>query len=220
MKLKVSLVLNIIIVFLVITASVMMFAKIRLMGGDVLLETSRIGMFKFFTVDSNIFMGLVSFIFIIKEIGIIKGKEKEIPKNLYILKLAATTSVTLTFITVFGYLGFIAEGGVLVLLKNSNLFFHLIIPVVSIITFIFFEKTNKINFKSTFLGIIPMIIYGVIYTINVLIHLNGNKVDPVYDFYYFVQGGIQQVFIVVPIMFIITYIISFILWKINRTRDM
>ena len=216
MKIKISLVLNIIIVLFVLLASIMMFAKIRFMPGDIILETSKIGMFKFFTVDSNILMGLVSIIFIIKELRIIKGKEKEISKVLYILKLAATTSVSLTLITVFGYLGFIVDGGVIVLLKNSNLFFHLLVPLLSIITFIFFEKTNKLDFKCTFLGIIPMFIYGIVYTTNVLIHINNGKVNPIYDFYHFVQGGINQAFIAVPIIFLTTYIISLVLWKFNR----
>ena len=216
MKLKVSLILNLIIIALVLVASIMMFTGFKFMDGDIMLETSKIGMFKFFTVDSNILMAIVAFIFVVKDIRIINGKEKEISKMLYILKLGATTSVALTFITVFGYLGFIVEGGLQALLKNSNLFFHLLVPIISIITFIFFEKTSKLDFKCTYLGIVPMGIYGIVYIINVLIHANNGKIDPIYDWYHFVQGGMYQLLFVIPIMFIVTYIISFILWKLNK----
>ena len=72
-------------------------------------------------------MGIVALIFVIKEIKLLNGKLDEISNKVYALKLMATVSVGLTFFTVFGYLGPIAEGGILSLLKNSNLFLHLII---------------------------------------------------------------------------------------------
>lgn len=213
---KISIVLNILIVVLTIFASLTMFLGIRYMGDDILLATSKIGMFKFFTVDSNLFQGIISFIFMIYEIKLLKGSIKELPKILYILKLIATVGVTLTFLTVFGYLGFIVDGGVIVLLKNSNLFFHLITPLLSIITFTLFEKTNKLSFKHTFIGTSSTIIYSIFYTTNVFIHINNGKVDPIYDWYYFVQGGLHQTFFVLPIMLIFSYIISLLLWYFNR----
>ena len=112
--------------------------------------------------------------------------------------------------------GFIVDGGVIVLLKNSNLFFHLITPLLSIITFILFEKTNKLSFKYTFIGTSSTIIYSIFYTTNVFIHIKDGKVDQIYDWYYFVQGGLHQTFFVLPIMLIFSYIISLLLWYFNR----
>lgn len=213
---KISIVLNLIIVILTLFALITMFFGIRYMGDDIPLDTSGIGMFRLYTVDSNLFMGIVSLIFVLYEIKLLKGSIKEIPKILYILKLMATVGVTLTFLTVFGYLGFMVNGGVIVLLKNSNLFFHLITPLISIITFILLEKTNKLSFKYTFIGTITTIIYSIFYLSNVLVHMENGKVNPIYDWYWFVQGGINQAFFVLPIMLIITFIISLILWYFNK----
>ena len=41
------------------------------------------------------------------------------------------------------YLGPISDGGITSLLMNSNLFFHFLIPIISILNFILFEKTDK-----------------------------------------------------------------------------
>lgn len=209
---KKSLILNIIIVLLTIFASILMFTGIKITyGAEPILETTKLGMFKFFTVDSNIFMGLTSLLFIIKEI-----KNEEITKTMFRLKLMATTAVSLTFIIVFTYLGPISKDGIISLLQNSNIFFHLVIPVLSIITFILFEKTNKLKFKDTLYGIIPTIIYAVLYLINILIHTENGKVSPVYDWYWFVQNGVKTAIIVAPMIILISYIISLILWKLNR----
>jgi len=212
MKKKASLMSNIIIVLLTIFASIIMFTGIKIThGAEPILETSKIGMFKFFTVDSNIFMGIIALLFVIKEIT-----NQEITKNMYRLKLMATTAVSLTFIIVFTYLGPISKDGIISLLQNSNIFFHLVIPVLSIITFTLFERTNKLKFKDSLYGIIPTIIYAVLYLINILIHMENGKVSPVYDWYWFVQNGVKTAIIVAPMIIIISYIISLILWKLNR----
>ena len=217
-KYKISLILNIIIVIMVIGASIMMFTGFRFMPGKIILESNKLGMFKFFTVDSNLFMGIISLIFAIFEIRLLKGSINEIPKYMYILKLMATTSVTLTFIVVFAYLGPLV-GNIYLMILNSNLFFHLLVPVFSIITFIFFERNNKMSFKYSFYGLIPVIMYGLYYLINVLIHMDNGIVLPEYDFYYFVQNGIWTAIVVVPVMFIISYTISLILWGFNRIKS-
>ena len=214
---KTSIFMNIMIIVFTIFATFIMFTGIKFMHGyEIILESTKLGVFKFFTVQSNILIAIVSFIFLKNEIDILKGKKKEITTRNYILKLIGTTSVGLTFFTVFAYLGPISKEGIMSMLMNSNLFFHLIIPVMSIMTFVLFEKTNKISFKNTFYGLIPTAMYGFYYLINVLIHMENGKVSPIYDFYWFVQNGVWTAFIVVPIIFIITYLISLSLWKLNR----
>lgn len=214
---KTSIFMNIMIIVFTIFATFIMFTGIKFMHGyEIILESTKLGVFKFFTVQSNILIAIVSFIFLKNEIDILKGKKKEITTRNYILKLIGTTSVGLTFFIVFAYLGPISKEGIMSMLMNSNLFFHLIIPVMSIMTFVLFEKTNKISFKNTFYGLIPTAMYGFYYLINVLIHMENGKVSPIYDFYWFVQNGVWTAFIVVPIIFIITYLISLSLWKLNR----
>lgn len=219
-RLKISILLNIIIVVFTIFASIVMFTGFKFMhGAEPVLESTKFGAFRFFTVDSNAFMGIVSLAFMIEEIKLLKGINKSINKKMYILKLMATTAVTITFLTVFLYLGPISKDGIPSMIQNSNLFFHLIIPVLSIITFVFFEKTNTISFKNTLFGIIPTLIYELYYLINILIHMENGKVSPLYDWYWFLQNGIWTAIIVAPFMLIVSYLVSIVLWKINKTSS-
>ena len=61
-----------------------------------------------------------------------------------------------------------------------------------------------------------MILYSIFYTINVLIHLEAGKPTTIYDWYGFVQGGIGTIAIVLPVMLISTYAISYLLWYFNK----
>lgn len=218
-KIKIAIALNIIIVLLTILAIIVMFFGIKFMNTyDSVLETSKVDMFKFFTVQSNIFIAVVAFIFMLDEIKILKKDINAISLKKYILKLSATTAVGLTFFVVFTYLGPISKNGIFSLLMNSNLFFHLIIPLLSIIVFAFFEKTDKIKFKYNIYSIIPVVIYTAFYLTNILIHMKNGKVSPIYDWYWFVQNGIWSAFIVIPLMLFITFFISVILWKLNKIK--
>lgn len=216
-KIKISLIINIIIVVLTIISSIMMFTGFKFMKDTLqVLETSKIGMLKFFTVDSNILMGLIALIFSIEEIKILKDKQKTIQPKYYILKLMSTTAVAVTFFTVFLYLGPISKGGIPTMLQNSNLFFHFFIPLLSMINFICFEKTNEMSFKDSFAGLLPTLIYGLFYFINILIHMKNGSVSTTYDWYWFVQNGVWTTVIVMPIMVLGTYGLSFGLWKLNH----
>ena len=218
-KIKISLILNITIVLMVMFASIIMFTGFKFMSGsDIVLESTSLGMFRFFTVDSNLFIGIISLIYIIYEVKLVKGKIKKLPSNLNIIKYIATVSVALTFTVVFLYLGPITKGGVILLLKNSNLFFHLLIPLLSIITLIFFDNVNNLKFCHTFYGLVPTFLYGVFYIGNILIHMENGKVLPKYDWYYFVQNGVWTAVIVIPIMLLITYIISLLLYKFSNKK--
>ena len=84
------------------------------------------------------------------------------------------------------------------------------------VTFIFFEKTDKIKFKYVCLGVVPMLLYGIYYVINIFSHIVDGKVIPEYDWYGFAVGGVYTVFITFPIMLIVTYLISLALWKFNK----
>ena len=216
-KIKIALILNLITTILTIAAIIIMFTGFKFMYGyDPSLETTDLSIFKFFTVDSNVFVGIVSLIFAIYEIRILRGKIDEIPTKIYILKFMATTSVGLTFFVVFAYLGPIFIGEIEALLMNSNLFLHLLIPVTSMLNFTIFERTDKLKFKCTFLGVIPTIIYGIYYLTNIFMHVENGKVSTIYDWYRFVQNGIWTTKIVVPALLLITYIISVILWRMNK----
>ena len=219
-NIKVSLIINLLIFAMTLFATTTMFIGFRYMNlYDPVLDVKGFDVLKFFTVQSNLFMGIVALLFLIKEIEIIKGKCNDIPLIYYILKFIGTVSVGLTFFIVFTYLGPISKDGIPSMLMNSNLFFHLLIPLISILNFVLFEKTNKLKYKHTFYGLFPTLIYGMFYLINILIHMENGNVSPIYDWYWFVQNGVWTALIVVPIIGIITYAISLILWKLNKEKN-
>lgn len=216
-KIKISLVLNIIIVILTILSSIMMFTGFKFMNGaEPILEVTKLGMFKFFTVDSNFLVGISSLTLAIYEKRLLDNSITSIPIKYYILKFMSTVSVSLTLLVVFIYLGPISKDGIGSMLQNSNLFFHLIIPLLSMISFIFFEYHKNFKFKYVFSSIIPTVAYAIFYLINVLLHVENGKVSPIYDWYYFIQGGLWQIMIVGPLMIIVTYIIGIVIFQMNK----
>ena len=132
--------------------------------------------------------------------------------------MVATIAVSLTFFVVFAIFGFMARGGHIPLLKNSYLFFHLIIPVMSIINYVVFEKTNIIKFKHIFYGLIPTFLYEIYYTINLLVNMKNGAVSLRNDWYSFAQNGLLRTVLVVPIMLGITFGLSFVIWKLNKKK--
>ena len=126
--------------------------------------------------------------------------------------------VTVTFAVVFAYLGPYSPGGISSMLMNSNLFFHLFIPVLSIIAFTVVERNNKLVFKDTLYGLITPLLYSLYYATNVLIHIENGAVSTDYDWYWFVQDGLHKMFIVAPLILISTYVLSLIIWRINKKK--
>ena len=65
-KIKISITLNILIIIFTIFACVVMFNGIKFMKEtDLVLSESSLGMYRFYTVDSNLLMAIISLIFTI-----------------------------------------------------------------------------------------------------------------------------------------------------------
>ncbi len=210
---KESFILNILIVFLVIMTSIFMFTGFKFMPDETLLELTSFEMFKFYTVDSNILIGIMSLIMIIYERKLIKKEIKEIPNYVYLLKFIGTSAITLTFVVTLFFLS--PQYGFYAMYNNSNLFFHLIIPILSIITYVIYEKHSS-KYSYAILGIIPMFIYSIYYTLMIITHLNDGGLTFKYDFYGFLGGNINNIYIVIPVIYLFAYIISITLMFLNK----
>lgn len=218
-KMKISLVINLMISILTINAIIMSIMGFKFMYGyEPYPELVGIPIFSYYTVQSNVFMGIVSFVFANREYQILRGRKKEIPLIYYIFKMVATVAVSLTFFVVFAVFGFTSRGGHISLLKNSYLFFHLIIPVMSILNYVIFEKTDIIKFKYIFYGLLPTFLYEIYYTINILVNMKNGTVSLRSDWYSFAQNGILRTILVVPSMLGITFCLSLTIWKLNKKK--
>ena len=209
-KSTISTVLNIVIFILMVFGAIVMFTGFKFMHGEeVALESTKLGILKFFTFQSNVFMGIVALLFTIT-----KNKST----TLYVWKLIATGAVTLTFLIVFGDFWLALGIPIMSMLQNGNLIYHLVIPVLSILTFVFFERTDKIKFRFTFLGMIPTFVYAIFYAIVVFTHMENGVVPKKYDWYGFTNAGIYVGIAVIPAMLILSYIICLLLLLANRKR--
>lgn len=209
-----SIVFNALIVALTVTGGVMLFTvtwegRLMAFGFEAL---------KFFTIDSNLLVGIIACIYLVFDILVLCGKMESIPSWLRILKHTGTVGVALTLLTVAFFLGpvfAIADGsihGYLMMFTSYNLIFHLLTPLCAIISSLFFEREPHLPFKATFIGVIPMVLYGIYYSVNALSHAENGMVPPQYDWYSFVRPGIFMAPISVLIMTMATYVISLLLY--------
>ena len=216
-KIVVSLVFNSLILFLVLFSAFSAFFDYRFMTNpSVITFKPYFSIFKYFTTDSNIFLGIVSAVMIGIEISCLAKKEYELPKAIVLFKLIATTAVTLTMLTTIFYLAPRDPAGYFNKFQDSNLFFHLIVPILALISFLCFEKTNKLSKKTPFFAILPVILYTVYYAINGFSHAQNGVIPADFDFYGFFDAGFVFAVILIPIMLFATYLISVVLWFVNK----
>lgn len=219
-KMIISFIINILISILTVNTIIMCITGFEFMKGyDPYPELIKVPIYSYFTIQASVFMGIVSFVFANREYQILRGRKTEIPLIYYIFKMVATVAVSLTFFVVFAIFGFMARGGHIGLLRNSYLFFHLIIPVISILNYVIFEKTNIIKFKHIFYGLLPTFLYEIYYTINILANMENGKVSMRNDWYSFTQNGVLGAVLVAPIMLGITFCLSLVIWKLNKIEN-
>jgi len=168
---------NLVIVILAVTGIILMLTSEAEEGA---LQSSGLENFKFYTVLSNVFCGIVALIYLIF-IFAKKGTDK-----MAALKLAAVCGVAITFAVVafmfgplYGFPNFY---------KRGNLFFHLLLPVTAMAEFIF-VKRKKIPFRYTVFAAIPTLLYAIGYLLNILINGIGGPWPDTNDFYGFLNWG-------------------------------
>ena len=175
-----SFILNILTFLLVLVGVIVMIT----IGSKALGETN-ITVFKYFTFQSNVFMGTVALVYAIYQLLIILNKRDKLPHVLLVFNHVGVTAVGLTFLIV---IFFLAPGyGFDKMYNNANLFFHALVPIVAMINYMFLEKECSFKFINTLFSIIPSLLYGIVYFI-VVVSLNAYG-DINIDFYMFGANG-------------------------------
>ena len=182
-KRNLNLFFNFLIVILVLISIYLMITT-----SDGIIKGSKLKALKYFTVQSNIFMGISAFI----SLFYLLFKKDKYPTWVTILKLISTTCLTLTFLTVLAYLAPLM--GINMVFLGANLYMHLFIPVVSIFTFIFIEPKVDLKFKWNFFSMIPSGTYGTIYIICLTAFNDFGNIDG-WDWYAFGTYGLGVGFI-------------------------
>lgn len=214
-KQDMALIFNILMFILTVIGCVLCFGEINF------VQTKQIEhgikLLKFFTVQSNVLAGISAIIYVIFLLRENKTNKK-IPMWVHIARFIATIDLVITFLVVALFLGFITDEGYLSMYVNANFLFHLIIPILSFVSFSFFENAPKFNIKHVFIGLIHLFAYAIFYLIVVVTHMQNGKVSLQYDWYAFAQAGLLIAFVCAVVVLSLGYLVSWLLYRLNKQK--
>lgn len=127
-----------------------------------------------------------------------------------LLKLSAAAAVMVTFLVVACFFGPLYGYGQLYL--GSNLWFHLIIPLLAIVEFCLLD--GEIPFRKTLLSGVPALVYGCVYLGNVLINGKGEWPNT-NDWYGFLNWGYGPAMAIFFIIVLVSWGVACLLRWIN-----
>lgn len=157
-KLIISAIINIIIFGLEVFCLVV-FIKYIIDGN----EDNR---FRYYTNISNLLVGFIAIINAIVLIkSVIKG-ELSYPKYLSIIKFAGLSMISLTFFTVLLIIAPLTSFQLMY--SDVKFITHLVVPVLAITSYLFLEEKSIFELRISLIGIIPTLLYAIIYIINVV----------------------------------------------------
>jgi len=119
-----------------------------------------------FTILSNMLMAASAAICIPYAVDGLRNHNYHLPRWVVDLLFMGTTGVTVTFLVAIAVLS-PAAGFYRVMLWSNNLYLHSICPVLSILLFFFINSDHRIKLKSSFLAILPVMAYAVVYVVMV-----------------------------------------------------
>lgn len=119
--------------------------------------------FVYYTTDSNLFSLITNCIFsIFLAKALIENNPDIIPHWVRILKLMSVTCLALTFFSVTLFTSFTEETYADMLFKDDRIFFHVLCPILSIISYIFFELHSELKTVHSLIAIIPTLLYAAV----------------------------------------------------------
>lgn len=129
--------------------------------------------FRFFTILSNVFCAIACLLmcFCADQTWA------------WTLKYIGTAAVAVTLLTVFFFLG--PTQGYDKMLGGTDVFWHLIDPLLSILSFSIWERRGM-SFGFALLGVLPVALYGVMYLYRIIYAPEERRWE---DFYGFNGGG-------------------------------
>lgn len=165
---------------------------------------------KFFTNLSNLFNGAVCLVYAFRLLG-----SGWVTRRLKTWKLAGTAAAGLTFTTVMGFLGPVF--GYQFMFNGPNFFLHLLLPVVSMLSFVLLERDTRIPFRNTLWAMVPVALYAVGYLTNVLVQGVGDWPDR-HDFYGFLMWGWPVGLGIAAGLMLVTWLLAILLRALGGGR--
>lgn len=118
----------------------------------------------YFTIQSNITIITITFVFLINSLLVLLGKKSFINQPLLYIKFCFTVAITLTFIVFVTLLAPIV--GLNYFLSFNNFSLHIIVPILAILDFFLFDYEIKITKKTFLIGTFMPIYYFIFYLIG------------------------------------------------------
>ena len=177
--------------------------------------------FCFFTTDSNILSAIVALVVVIFDIKILRGKNNALPHIVELFKFVAVTAVILTFCTVMVLL--VPVYGAESELLGTGAYMHVGGPMLALLSFTLVEKSTRLSVPETFLCLVPVVIYGAVYFVEVILIGEQNGGWP--DFYSFNRSGNWMLTVVIilaatiAIGFLVRLLHNINIKKQNRVRS-
>ena len=167
--------LNILIALITLICVLLLFRK----DGQWVPERGKL-VFRFFTTLSNVLCAAAC---LLTSLAINAGG---IPEWIWTLKYMGTAAVTVTMLTVLFFLApSFGKGALKVLLSGTDLFLHLVTPLLALVSFCVFERRGM-SFCRSLWGMLPVVLYGPLYLYKILFALPEKRWD---DFYGFNRQG-------------------------------
>lgn len=197
------------------------------------LVRNGLGSLKYFTMLSNIFVGVMAIAWLVsagksnKSIAGKNGNESAIESGndngnapgfragdrVEIIKYIAAASVGLTCATVLFFLGPIY--GYPAMFEGFNLPLHLITPVIAILEIIFLSDVTYTR-RDNLMVMIPPFLYGLGYIANILINGMGEWPDT-NDWYFFFHWGYPVGALIYIVLLTVTWLIGLLMRKLQRS---
>ena len=165
------------------------------------LSSKGVRALRYFTVDSNLLMGVSALLCLFSKSFGTK-----------VLLLAGTTAVSLTFFTVLCFLGPVL--GFDKMYSGSNLYMHLIIPVLAVTMQIVSQNCTGLSFPVICWALLPTLVYALFYLRNIL------KKGPEYDWYCLTKGGPKTYLPVIVCFMLATFLIASCVWMASGGSSM
>lgn len=173
------------------------------------LVSSGVEVLKFFTTLSNLLEAVAALIWVIFAL-VKKGKVSGFLEG---LKYVAAVQVFVTFLTIVAFLAPIY--GFAETCSGNNFWLHIVIPLAAILEQIFLAE-KKMGFKENLIVVLPPLVYGIAYVINIIVNGKGEYPDT-NDWYGFLNWGIPigiAIFIGICIMAFLLGLLFRGLWKL------
>ena len=133
-----------------------------------IVEEVGVKTFRMFTVLSNMLVGAASAMTIPFAVDGIRQRNYHLPRWIVTLTFVSVNCVALTFIVALAVLSPQA-GFYKMMLEGSNLFLHTVVPIISILTFVFINSYHTVKFKTAFLAVSFVFIYAMLYLVLAII---------------------------------------------------